>query len=169
LAKTTLWCTNIILLLQKTGKRGRKPTIVIVVSHITTISGESSQKLSVTGERFSSRCGVYLAISRKDKSIKQKTKSGESEEKDTTFSASGKRQKYSLAKVPPFDYTFAGFEVSCSRRPCGNMHNPRKDDRQTVQSVLPVPATVASDDDHCTVYKTTCEIAWKVDLLHSIR
>jgi hypothetical protein len=42
---------------------------------------------------FSSRFGVYLAISRKDKSIKQKTKAGESEEKDKTFSAMWKKTK----------------------------------------------------------------------------
>jgi hypothetical protein len=37
--------------------------------------------------------GVYLAISRKDKSIKQKTKAGESDEKDKTFSAMWKKTK----------------------------------------------------------------------------
>jgi hypothetical protein len=36
-----------------------------------------------------------------DKSIKQKTKAGESEEKTKLFLLCGKRQKY-LAKVPPF-------------------------------------------------------------------
>jgi len=51
------------------GKRGRELTIVIVVFHITTIVGESSQKLNKIGKTFSSRCGVYLAISRNDKSI----------------------------------------------------------------------------------------------------
>jgi hypothetical protein len=84
------------------GKRGREPTIVIVFFHRTTIDGESSQKLNKIGKTFSSRCGVYLAISRKDKSIKQKTKAGESEEKDKKlFPLCGKRQKY-LAEVPPF-------------------------------------------------------------------
>jgi hypothetical protein len=77
----------------KKGKRGREPTIVIVFFHRTTIDGESSQKLNKIGETFSSRCGVYLAISRKDKSIKQKTKAGESEEKDKTFSAMWKKTK----------------------------------------------------------------------------
>jgi hypothetical protein len=67
------------------GKRGREPTIVIVFFHITTIVGESSQKLNKIGKTFSSRCGVYLAIPRKDKSIKQKTKAGESEEKDKSI------------------------------------------------------------------------------------
>jgi hypothetical protein len=44
------------------GKGRRKPTIVIVIVlfHITTIVGESSQKFSVIGETFLSRCGVYL-------------------------------------------------------------------------------------------------------------
>jgi hypothetical protein len=36
---------------------------------------------------------MLLAISRKDKSIKQKTKAGESEEKDKTFSAMWKKTK----------------------------------------------------------------------------
>jgi hypothetical protein len=71
---------------RKKGKqkrnRGREPAIVIVFFHITTIDGESSQKSNKIGKTFSSRCGVYLAISRKDKSIKKKTKAGESEEKD---------------------------------------------------------------------------------------
>jgi hypothetical protein len=93
-------------------KRGREPTIVIVFFHRTTIDGESSQKLNKNGKTFSSRCGIYIGVSRKDKSIKQKTKAGESEEKDKTFSAIGKRQKH-LTKVPPFHYTFAGVEVSC--------------------------------------------------------
>jgi hypothetical protein len=31
------------------------------------------------------------------------------------FPLCGKRQKY-LAKFPPFEYTFAGFEVSCRRK-----------------------------------------------------
>jgi hypothetical protein len=52
------------------GKRGRELTIVIVFFHITTIVRESSQKLNKIGKTFSSRCGVYLAISRNDKSIK---------------------------------------------------------------------------------------------------
>jgi hypothetical protein len=65
------------------------------------------------GKTFSSRCGVYLAISRKDKSIKLKTKAGESEAKDKTFSAMWKKTKIYLQKFPPFEYTFAGFEVSC--------------------------------------------------------
>jgi hypothetical protein len=66
-------------------KGGREPRIVIVFFHRTTIDGESSQKLNKNGKTFSSRCGVYLAISRKDKSIKQKTKAGESEEKDKSI------------------------------------------------------------------------------------
>jgi hypothetical protein len=78
----------------KKGKRGREPTIVIVFFHRTTIDGESSQKLNKNGKTFSSRCGVYLlAISRKDKSIKQKTKAGESEEKDKKISAMWKKTK----------------------------------------------------------------------------
>jgi hypothetical protein len=77
----------------KKEKGGREPTIVIVFFHRTTIDGESSQKLNEIGKTFSSRCGVYLAISRKDKSIKQKTKAGESEEKDKTFSAMWKKTK----------------------------------------------------------------------------
>jgi hypothetical protein len=81
------------------GKRGTEPIIVIVFFHIATFVGESSQKLNKIGKTFSSRCGVYLAISRKDKSIKQKTKAGESEKKDKTFSAV---EKDNLAKVPPF-------------------------------------------------------------------
>jgi hypothetical protein len=85
----------------KKGKRGREPTIVIAFFHRTTIDGQSSQKLNKIGKTFSSRCGIYLAISRKDKSIKQKTKAGESEEKTKLFPLCGKRQKY-LAKVPPF-------------------------------------------------------------------
>jgi hypothetical protein len=40
------------------GKRGREPTIVIVFFHITTIVGESSQKLNKIGKTFSSRCAV---------------------------------------------------------------------------------------------------------------
>jgi hypothetical protein len=75
------------------GKGGREPTIVIVFFHRTTIDGESFQKLNEIGKTFSSRCGVYLAISRKDKSIKQKTKAGEGEEKDKTFSAMWKKTK----------------------------------------------------------------------------
>jgi hypothetical protein len=75
----------------KKGKRGREPTIVIVFFHGTTFDGESSQKLNKVGKTFSSRCGVYLAISRKDKSIKQKTKAGESDEKDKTFFAMWKK------------------------------------------------------------------------------
>jgi hypothetical protein len=51
------------------GKRGRELTIVIVFFHITTIVGESSQKLNKISKTFSSRCGVYLAISRNDKSM----------------------------------------------------------------------------------------------------
>jgi hypothetical protein len=90
----------------KKGKRGREPTVVIVFFHITTIDGESSQKLNKIGKTFSSRCGLYLAISRKDNSIKQKTKAGESEEKDKTFSAMWK--KY-LAKVPPYGILFCWF------------------------------------------------------------
>jgi hypothetical protein len=58
-----------------------------------SVVGESSQKLNKIGKTFSSRCGVYLAISRKDKSIKQKTKAGKSEEKDKTFSAMWKKTK----------------------------------------------------------------------------
>jgi hypothetical protein len=77
----------------KKGKRGREPTIVIFFFHRTTIDGESSQKLNKNGKTFLSRCGVYLATSRKDKSIKQKTKAGESEEKDKTFSAMWKKTK----------------------------------------------------------------------------
>jgi hypothetical protein len=77
-------------------KRGREPTIVIVFFHRTTIDGESSQKSNKIGKTFSSRCGVYLAISRKDKSIKQKVR-----KKTKLFPLCGKRQKY-LAKVPPF-------------------------------------------------------------------
>jgi hypothetical protein len=97
------------------GKGGREPTIVIVFFHITTIVGESSQKLNKIGKTFSSRCGVYLAIPRKDKSIKQKTKAGESEEKDKTFSAMWKKTK-AFNKSSPFSllYTIAGVEVSCS-------------------------------------------------------
>jgi hypothetical protein len=49
---------------------------------------------------LSSRCGVYLAISSKDKSIKQNTKAGESEEKDKTFSAMWKKTKV-LGKISP--------------------------------------------------------------------
>jgi hypothetical protein len=107
----------------KRGKRGREPTIVIVFFHRTTIDGESSQKLNKIGKTFSSRCGVYLAISRKDKSIKQKTKAGESGGKrQNLFPLCGKRQKYFWQKFPPLEYfvhTFAGFEVSCcsSSRP----------------------------------------------------
>jgi hypothetical protein len=51
------------------GKRGRELTIVIVFFHITTIVGESSQKLNKISKTFLSRCGVYLAISRNDKSM----------------------------------------------------------------------------------------------------
>jgi hypothetical protein len=60
---------------------------------MTTIVGESSQKLNKIGKTFSSRCGVYLAISRKEKSIKQKTKARDSEEKDKTFCAMWKKTK----------------------------------------------------------------------------
>jgi hypothetical protein len=80
----------------KKEKGGREPTIVIFFFHRTTIDGESSQKLNKIGKTFSSRCGVYLAISRKDKSIKQKTKARESEEKDKTFSAMWKKDKSPL-------------------------------------------------------------------------
>jgi hypothetical protein len=38
---------------QQKGKRGEEPTIVIVVFHIMTIVGESSQKLSKNGKAFS--------------------------------------------------------------------------------------------------------------------
>jgi hypothetical protein len=87
------------------GKRGREPTIVIVFFHRTTIDGESSQKLNKIGKTFSSRCGVYLAISRKDKRIKQKTKAGESEEKDKTFSAMWKKTKVFSKSSPLLNYT----------------------------------------------------------------
>jgi hypothetical protein len=89
----------------KKGRRGREPTIVIVVFHITTIVGESSQKSNKIGKTFSSRCGIYLAIPRKDKSIKQKTKAGESEEKDKTFSAMWKTTK-AFNKSSPFSLHF---------------------------------------------------------------
>jgi hypothetical protein len=59
----------------KKGKRGREPTIVIVFFHRKTIDGESSQKLNKIGKTFSSRCGVYVAISRKDKKYFTKDKS----------------------------------------------------------------------------------------------
>jgi hypothetical protein len=36
----------------KKGKRGREPTIVIVFFHITTIVGESSQKLNKISKTF---------------------------------------------------------------------------------------------------------------------
>jgi hypothetical protein len=85
----------------KKAKREREPTIVIAIFHRATIDGESSQKLNKIGKTFSSRCGVYLAISRKDKSIKQKTKAGESEEKDKTFSAMWKKTKL-FSKSSPF-------------------------------------------------------------------
>jgi hypothetical protein len=69
---------------------------------ITTIVGESSQKLNKIGKTFSSRCGVYLAIPREDKSNKQKRQKPEKVRKTTKlFPLRGKRQKY-LAKVPPF-------------------------------------------------------------------
>jgi hypothetical protein len=45
----------------KKGKRGREPTIVIIFFHITTIFGESSQKLNKIGKTFSSKCGVYFS------------------------------------------------------------------------------------------------------------
>jgi hypothetical protein len=77
----------------KKGKRGREPTIVIVFFHRTTFDGESSQKLNQIGKTFSSRCGFYLVISKNDKSIKEKTEAGESEEKDKTFSAMWKKTK----------------------------------------------------------------------------
>jgi hypothetical protein len=86
-------------------KRGREPTIVIVFFHRTTIDGESSQKLNKIGKTFSSRCGVYLAISRKDRSIKQKTNAGESEEKDKTFSPMWKKTKV-FSKSSPLLNTF---------------------------------------------------------------
>jgi hypothetical protein len=85
----------------KKGKRGREPTIVIVFFHrTTTIDGESSQKLNKIGKTFSSRCGVCLAISRKDRSIKQKTKAEESEEKDKTFSAMWKKTEVFSKSCP---------------------------------------------------------------------
>jgi hypothetical protein len=85
------------------GKRGRELTIVIVFFHIMAIVGESSQKLNKIGKilTFSSRCGFYFAISRNDKSIQQKTKAGESEEKDKTFSAMWKKTKV-FNKSSPF-------------------------------------------------------------------
>jgi hypothetical protein len=88
------------------GKRGREPTIVIVFFRITTIVGESSQKLNKIGKTFLSRCGVYLPILRKDKSIEQKTKAGESEEKDKTFSAMWKKTK-AFNKSSPFSLHFS--------------------------------------------------------------
>jgi hypothetical protein len=97
------------------GKSGREPTIVIVFFHRTTIGGESSQKLNKNANTFSSICGVYLGISRKDKSIKQKTKAGESEEKDKTFSAMWKKTKAFNKSSPLLKYTFPGVEVSCRR------------------------------------------------------
>jgi hypothetical protein len=87
------------------GKRGREPTIVIVFFHRTTIDGESSQKLNKNGKTFSSRCGVYLRVSRKDKSFKQKTKARESEEKDKTFSFMWKKTKV-FSKSSPFSLHF---------------------------------------------------------------
>jgi hypothetical protein len=73
-------------------KKGKRTTNSYCLFH-RTIDGESSQKLNKISKTFSSRCGVYLTISRKDKSIKQKTKAGESEEKDKTFSAMWKKTK----------------------------------------------------------------------------
>jgi hypothetical protein len=91
------------------GKRGREPTIVIVFFHITSTvresSRESSQNLNKIGKTFSSRCGVYLAIPRKDKSIEQKTKAGGSEEKDKKFSAMWKKTK-ALNNSSPFSLHF---------------------------------------------------------------
>jgi hypothetical protein len=69
----------------KKGKRGREPTIVIVFFHRTTIDRESSQKLNKIGKTFSSRCGACLAISRKDKSIKQNTKPEKVRKKTKNF------------------------------------------------------------------------------------
>jgi hypothetical protein len=66
---------------------------------------QNSQKLNKNGKTFSSRCGVYLGISRKDKSMKQKTKAGESEEKDKTFSAMWKKTK-AFYKSSPFSLHF---------------------------------------------------------------
>jgi hypothetical protein len=43
-------------------KRGRELTIVVVVFHIITIVGESSQKLNKNGKTFSSVCGFYLVV-----------------------------------------------------------------------------------------------------------
>jgi hypothetical protein len=84
----------------KKGKWGSEPTIVIVFFQRTTIVGESSQKLNKIGKTFSSRCGVYLAIPRKDKCIKQKTKARESEERDKKFSAMWKKTNV-FSKTPP--------------------------------------------------------------------
>jgi hypothetical protein len=81
------------------GKRGREPTIVIVFFHRTTIDGESSQKLNKISKTFSSRCGVYLRVSRKDKSIFL------SEVKDKTFSSMWKKTK-AFNKSSPFSLHF---------------------------------------------------------------
>jgi hypothetical protein len=109
---------------QKKGKGGREPTIVIVVCQIMTIVEESSQKLNKIGKTSSSRCGVYLAISRKDKSIKQKTKAGESEEKDKTVSAMSKKTKV-FSKSSPLLYTLllehAGSQAKSRHLPSGEL------------------------------------------------
>jgi hypothetical protein len=88
--------------MRKCDARGRELTIVIVFFHITTIVGESSQKLNKIGKTFSSRCGVYLAISRNDKKVFNK-----SEEKDKKIPLCGKRQKY-------LTISFMGWEGMCS-------------------------------------------------------
>jgi hypothetical protein len=69
---------------KKGTKKGREPTIVIVVFHIMTIVGESSQnKVNKNGKTFSSRRRFHLVtISKNAKSIYQKTKTGESWAKD---------------------------------------------------------------------------------------
>jgi hypothetical protein len=59
-------------------KRGREPTIVIVFFHITTIVGESSQKLNKIGKtflssRFQERTKV-LNKRRKPEKVRKKTK-----------------------------------------------------------------------------------------------
>jgi hypothetical protein len=52
---------------------------------------------------------MLLAISRKDKSIKQKTKAGESEEKDKTFSAMWNKTKVFSKSSPLLTTHFCWF------------------------------------------------------------
>jgi hypothetical protein len=85
----------------KKGERGREPTIVIVFFHITTIVGESSQKLNKIGKIFRQDVAFTSRFQESIKVLNKRQKPEKVKKKTKLFPLCGKRQKY-LAKVPPF-------------------------------------------------------------------